>query len=126
LETRSDGGPDGPALLPVGMGLASEEKSERMCQGHVDTTQSQAQQDRIEEHRSLRISSPQAVNGRETSMKNFLTTLWTDDSGQDMAEYALLLVLIAVVVAITVAAFRDAIVGGFERATEELNDPATE
>ena len=54
-------------------------------------------------------------------MKNFLSTLWTDDSGQDMAEYALLLVLIAVVVALAIGAFREAIVGGFDRATEELN-----
>ena len=89
----------------------------------MDRTESQAQQDRIEEHRSLRIPSPQAVNGRETSMKNFLTTLWTDDSGQDMAEYALLLVLIAVVVAGVVIAFRDAITNGFNRATNQLNDP---
>jgi pilus assembly protein Flp/PilA len=46
-------------------------------------------------------------------MKNFLTTLWTDDSGQDMAEYALLLVLIAVVVAVAVIALRNAITDGF-------------
>ena len=58
-------------------------------------------------------------------MKNFLTTLWQDESGQDMAEYALLLVLIAVVVTIAVIAFRDAIVNGFEEATEQLNDPGT-
>ena len=88
----------------------------------MDTTQSQAQQDRIEEYRSLRISSPQAVNGRETSMKNFLTTLWTDDSGQDMAEYALLLVLIAVVVALAIGAFRDVIRESFEEATTRLQD----
>ncbi len=58
-------------------------------------------------------------------MKNFLTTLWQDESGQDMAEYALLLVLIAVVVTIAVIAFRDAIVNGFEEATDQLNDPGT-
>ena len=53
-------------------------------------------------------------------MKNFLTTLWQDESGQDMAEYALLLVLIAVVVTVAVIAFRDAIVEGFNNATEQL------
>ena len=58
-------------------------------------------------------------------MKNFLTTLWTDDSGQDMAEYALLLVLIAVVVAVAVVALRGAITDGFNRATGQLQDSQT-
>ncbi len=30
-------------------------------------------------------------------MKNLLSTLWHDDSGQDLAEYALLFALIAIV-----------------------------
>ena len=53
-------------------------------------------------------------------MSNFLTTLWQDESGQDMAEYALLLVLIAVVVTVAVIAFREAITDAFNNATEEL------
>jgi pilus assembly protein Flp/PilA len=64
--------------------------------------------------------------GRERTMKNFLTALWSDESGQDLAEYALLLVLIAVVVAVAVIAFRDAIVDGFNRATGELSDALAE
>ena len=55
-------------------------------------------------------------------MKNFLSTLWTDDSGQDMAEYALLLVLIAVVVAAAVIAFRGVIVDGFDAAADRLQE----
>ena len=56
-------------------------------------------------------------------MSNFLTTLWQDESGQDMAEYALLLVLIAVVVTVAVIAFRGAITNAFNEATNQLNDP---
>lgn len=58
-------------------------------------------------------------------MKNLMTLMrafWTDESGQDMAEYALLLVLIAVVVAAAVILFRGAIVNGFDRATTQLNE----
>jgi pilus assembly protein Flp/PilA len=55
-------------------------------------------------------------------MSNFLTALWSDESGQDLAEYALLLVLIAVVVAVAIIAFRDAIINGFNQASDELNE----
>jgi Flp pilus assembly pilin Flp len=55
-------------------------------------------------------------------MKHFLTTLWTDESGQDLAEYVLLLVLIAVVVAAAIILFRDAIVDGFNGATDRLTN----
>lgn len=55
-------------------------------------------------------------------MNHFLSTLWADESGQDLAEYVLLLVLIAVVVAAAIILFRDAIVNGFNRATTQLND----
>jgi len=57
-------------------------------------------------------------------MTSFLTTLWQDESGQDMAEYALLLVLIAVTVTIAVIAFREAITNAFDNATNQLNDPS--
>ncbi len=55
-------------------------------------------------------------------MNQFLATLWNDESGQDLAEYVLLLVLIAVVVATAIIAFRGAIVNGFNSATAELTD----
>lgn len=54
-------------------------------------------------------------------MNHFLSTLWADESGQDLAEYVLLLVLIAVVVAAAILLFRDAIINGFTRATEQLD-----
>ena len=55
-------------------------------------------------------------------MTSFLTTLWQDESGQDLAEYALLLVLIAVVVAVAIVGFRNVIEEGFLRATNRLQD----
>ena len=55
-------------------------------------------------------------------MTSFLTTLWQDESGQDLAEYALLLVLIAVVVAVAIVGFRNVIEEGFLRATNRLQE----
>lgn len=55
-------------------------------------------------------------------MDRFLTTLWQDESGQDMAEYGLLLALIAVVVAGAIIAFREEIVNAFNNATTTLAD----
>jgi pilus assembly protein Flp/PilA len=55
-------------------------------------------------------------------MNKFFTTLWSDESGQDLAEYVLLLVLIAVVVATAIIAFRGAIVNGFNDATDRLEN----
>lgn len=54
------------------------------------------------------------------TMKTFLTTLWHDDSGQDLAEYALLLVLISVFIAAAIILLRDQIQSGFEAAANEL------
>jgi pilus assembly protein Flp/PilA len=55
-------------------------------------------------------------------MNQLLTTLWQDESGQDMAEYGLLLALIAVVVVTAVIAFRDEIINAFDSASEELQN----
>jgi pilus assembly protein Flp/PilA len=54
-------------------------------------------------------------------MKQFITTLWQDESGQDLAEYALLLALIAVVLVAAIAGLQAAIGGRFTAATTELN-----
>jgi Flp pilus assembly pilin Flp len=51
----------------------------------------------------------------------FLTELWNDESGQDTAEYALLLLLIALALIASINAFRTALVNAFSRATEQLN-----
>jgi Flp pilus assembly pilin Flp len=54
-------------------------------------------------------------------MKEVVLGFWKDESGQDMAEYALLLALIALVLVVTIAAFRDAIQAKFQQAATELN-----
>ena len=47
--------------------------------------------------------------------------LWTDERGQDMAEYALLLGLIALAIVVAVVAFRGAIHSKFLAAASLLN-----
>lgn len=54
-------------------------------------------------------------------MWNFLTHLWTDESGQDLAEYALLLAFIAIAVVLTLPLLGQAIDGIFSSITGELN-----
>ena len=54
-------------------------------------------------------------------MKDLMRTFWNDESGQDLAEYGLLLVLIALAVIVAVTAFRGAISNAFNRATTQLN-----
>ena len=53
-------------------------------------------------------------------MKRFITTLWQDESGQDLAEYALLLGLIAVALVGAIVLLRDAISDRFNEAADEL------
>ena len=55
-------------------------------------------------------------------MKKFIMQLWSDDSGQDLAEYAMLLVLVAIVVLVALGPFADAVAGGFTTAEEALFD----
>ena len=53
-------------------------------------------------------------------MKRFIRTLWQDESGQDLAEYALLLGLIAVALVGAIILLRDAISERFDEAATEL------
>ncbi len=53
-------------------------------------------------------------------MHAFLTQLWQDESGQDLAEYALLLALIAVTLAAGITALSGAIGNRFGAATTTL------
>lgn len=46
-----------------------------------------------------------------------------DEEGLAMAEYALLLALIAVLVAAAIGSFKDAIIGAFSEATGALSGP---
>lgn len=55
-------------------------------------------------------------------MKDLMRSFWMDESGQDMAEYALLLALIALVLIVAIQGFRGAIQARFEDATSELNN----
>ena len=55
-------------------------------------------------------------------MKQLFMQLWRDESGQDLAEYAMLLVLVAIVVLIAIGPFADAVAGGFDQVTGELFD----
>lgn len=56
-------------------------------------------------------------------MRNFLKTLWTDESGASAAEYALLLALIAVGIGIAAAGLGTVIEGALNDACTEI-DPA--
>ncbi len=52
---------------------------------------------------------------------NLLRRLWKDETGQDTAEYALLLLLIALALIVAITGFRSAIANAFSRATAQLN-----
>jgi Flp pilus assembly pilin Flp len=56
-------------------------------------------------------------------MNSFLTQLWQDDSGQDLAEYALLLALIAVALVTGITALSAVITDRFEDAGDALTPP---
>ena len=53
-------------------------------------------------------------------MKDLMRSFWMDESGQDMAEYALLLALIALVLIIAIQAFRGAIEARFQEAADAI------
>jgi Flp pilus assembly pilin Flp len=55
-------------------------------------------------------------------MYPFLQKLWNDESGQDLAEYALILALIAVALVTGVGVLRGAIESRFEAAADVLNE----
>lgn len=50
-----------------------------------------------------------------------LHTLWLDESGQDLVEYVLLLLIVGAAVGVAIAAFRDEISGLFGTASTGLN-----
>jgi len=55
-------------------------------------------------------------------MKQLFMQLWRDESGQDLAEYAMLLVLVAIVVMLALGPFAEAVSGGFDTAAGALFD----
>ena len=54
-------------------------------------------------------------------MTKFLNALWQDESGQDLTEYVLLIVIIALGVTLAIVALRDEIINVFTRAGTELS-----
>ena len=62
---------------------------------------------------------------RESDMQILLKRLWQDEQGQDLVEYALLLVLIALVAASTVQTLGTAIKSVFTNASSALAGYAT-
>lgn len=58
-------------------------------------------------------------------MREFFVALWKDESGQDLAEYALLLGLIALVVVAAVTAIGGSIGDIFNDMSDTLNDVDT-
>ena len=54
-------------------------------------------------------------------MKQQIRRLWTDESGQDMVEYALLVVLITLVVIIALRIMGPVIAGFFNDVSDNLN-----
>lgn len=53
-------------------------------------------------------------------MEKMIRLMWSDDEGQDLAEYGLLLILIAVAVVTAIGLFKDQIVAVFSSATSVL------
>lgn len=54
-------------------------------------------------------------------MTDFITTLWQDESGQDLAEYGLLIALIALVVVGAVTLLGDNITEAFNAIADQIN-----
>ena len=70
------------------------------------------------------MSPPPHLSGRWSvvNVNMLMLSFWKDESAQDLAEYALLLALIALVMIVAINAFRGAIGTRFESATEALEE----
>lgn len=53
-------------------------------------------------------------------MTNLIRSVWLDESGQDLAEYGLLLILIGVAIVTAIGLFKDQISTVFSSATSAL------
>jgi len=53
-------------------------------------------------------------------MKQLFLRMWREEAGQDLTEYALLLVLIALAVAVVLPAFAGALIAAFTNASDNL------
>ncbi len=55
-------------------------------------------------------------------MKELLKSFWTDESGQGLTEYALIIALVSIGLIVLLTIFRNAIRAVFERISGELNN----
>jgi len=58
-------------------------------------------------------------------MKNLVKRLWQEEEGQDLVEYALLLVLVALAAVSTMGTLASAIKGAFSTAASNLTSTAS-
>ena len=58
-------------------------------------------------------------------MKNFLMRLWREEEGQDLTEYALLLVLISLVAVVSMSTLGEAVSNAFSNAAGNLTTATT-
>jgi pilus assembly protein Flp/PilA len=58
-------------------------------------------------------------------MKGLFTSLWKDESGQGLTEYALIIALVAIGLIIVLVAFRDEIANVFNRIRTTLSNAPT-
>jgi len=54
---------------------------------------------------------------------NIIKKLWTDDSGASAAEYALILAIVGVGIAVAAIGLRDAIGNAMDNAADTINNP---
>lgn len=59
-------------------------------------------------------------------MKSLLQRFWTDESGQGLTEYALILALVSIGLIAVLVVFRDAIGGIFDRIAQVLRGAPSE
>jgi len=69
------------------------------------------------------ILRPQLCNPGETKVKQLLKRLWQEEEGQDLTEYALLLVLLTLAAVGTLNGLATAINGVFANVTTNLTTP---
>jgi len=58
---------------------------------------------------------------RRVVMLQMLKSFWTDESGQGLAEYAVLIALITLALIVAIRPFRNAIIAVFSKVTSALN-----
>ncbi len=62
---------------------------------------------------------------KEATMRDLLKRLWQEEAGQDLTEYALLIVLIALVAVVGMKSFGSAVSNTFSNAASNLNTTTT-